>query len=1068
MYRTTRRKKINKLTQSFFISIGVLFVCMSLGYQYLMLPSNIEKIVIWTFATYTKGEIELKVKRASLFYGFRIEDCKLRVKKTKEEVFSFDKGQFTTFLPALLAGELSIRNLAFDGGSFHLQKKKGRWNWGLIFAANDFKETEDDKQGDIPQAIPLFVPVRIHAKVNLHNFSFFMAMDDEPLLAKGQQKSIGLKKKVSARSKGELFSLLIENMDLQVALISRTFTEIPLSFEMQELFDTLVVVLKLQQPLTLKLPGGLLKGQPNLQLFVFHERKAGKVEFHSRMHLDTHQLSFVTKGTKKSKALDFLISYDVVYDTLANRLVMRHFDFSYGKKEPWIALQFVVNHVTEKNRSLHVKLKDSRIDLRELSGFLTAFSPNTYTSDPLRGIVELVSLSAFGGLDNLRLNGKVKATGLYLGLVKQPHKIDRLNMDVEAQVDLEQFIPLQDKQKGYVRSRPLSFSIFHKLNMPSLELSHQKVYVQAKAEVSPQTGVDVQMKIRDCDLSFFSDNYLQGLATATLALHSSVGNLEKIKYDLDLAIRDVNYLIKRSRAQPVHLQLRSSGTMDFLRSFGIHVHSLAVQGQNMDGKELLQLKTKGNVFFSEQEQSYVLKDASLLLNADDMYLTLPKFLQDSLELYQSFMANHDGKTMNLQVPLFIFKKNEASIIVRTDGYLEMPVLPLGKLGFVVDLKSQQKKISVNQFKLRGLRGTLEGDLKAMGVKKPKGWQVHADGGLRIFSDTFVKVSKSLALQGGLKLNIKVRPQQIDGYVGIQNLDLEFLSGNCNSLDKSKCKSFFIDDLTLDRTPIHHLLQDYRPINQQDRFLQKRYQQSSPDKLPKYNLRIGRITSSHNLRGEYNQEKNQRWHYIGHPQGKPGLRAMVSYNHNSLNIPRLDINQFHFVSKGKKKFWQQNGILRAKNIYIDFGDFNSSKMLAGLQLKVQDLDLEPYFPRANSNYDGIISVNVNVQFYGLDDDLLQKARGVLAVHRISPAFGGFISRILIPTQVVSLLVRNTVEIPAIKVKLQDGLLYSYIQVQRRHFFPGVFFSLVDKEIKQERVPLAQFLKRAQRQAQTFGK
>lgn len=1051
---SSRKKALPSLYSKLIIFFLILLSLVSIGYQYLMLPNVLEKLVIHVFEKYSAGEIRLTIKKASLFYGFEIENCHLRLRNTKEELLSFKSGRFSTFLPALLAGEASVRDLTLKGGRLRIHYKKGRWNWGRLFNPHEREEQEEEEQEDteVPDKIDLFFPLRLHAKLDLQNFSYYMEMDKE-VLPKSYQR---------------LFALRIEGIDLKLGLITRTFTEIDLSLEMAHLFDSLSLSINPKKAIRFAFQSqGEIKGLPKLKLFVFREKHGGDTEFHSRFLLDTHDLGFTNKKGKRLE-LDWQAFYDIFYASQADRLVVNSLELRH-KKKPWFLARAAVNHVSSTQPSLQLDIEDAHIDLERIGELIAVLgaSPKAHRAElPLGGKINIARLSLFGALDNLKLKSKFKAQSLVLNWEKE-HRIRDLLIDLDARIDIHEFVPLQEQSRDHQVKVPLALGIFRYLRLRQFEILHERGYLKAEAHISAQEGTRAEISLDDCDLGFFTENIFGGRGNAQIKLHSS-GDFTKTNFDLDLLLRNAVYTLQRSRSQPLHLNLGAQGNLDFQKGVKLELTGLKINGKNLRGQNLLRLRTQGALSFAHSGQSYFLKKSSLSINAERLYPTLPRFLGEMLAPFRAHMANKASKTLALSSSILRFQNTETKKSFLGEGHLEIPALNLTDIDFSFDIQIGDKQILFRKGSLTALRGALAGRLQGK-VEKRKKWEPNVNAAFRVFKKAFVPIHENIFMQGELNLKAKLLPKKLQASIDTKNLNFEFLSGDCKTLNKAKCKSLSIQQVVLDNLEIEHLWEPHFPAKKSLRSPQNNYKRRSGD-TGRYNFRIGRIASSHNPRGEYIQAP-KRWHYLGRPpiqssnksqrkfQKKPGLQAALVYRNNALSIDRIEID--HFVSDPQKsKAWRRNGIIRGKDIYFSLFDLKPKNMGASWKLKIQNLDLEPFLPPSRSNYDGIISADFSGQISGFGGDILEKIRASLIVHQISPEFGGFITRILVPIQVIAFLVRNTLEVPSIKVKLRDGLAYSYIQVQRARIIPGVLLSSASEEIKQERIPIAQFLKRAQ--------
>ena len=1025
----------------------------SITYQYLMLPDVLEGLIKHIFEKHTGGKIELEVKKASLFYGLEIENCRLSIRKTKEELLYFKYGRFSTFLPGFLAGEASIRNFTLEDGRLHINYKKGRWNWGKVFNPHGKiteEEEEEEEGGEAPNKISLLFPLRLHAKIDLQNFSYYMKMD-----GKAGTKAVGTN--TQAKDK-KPFALKVEDIDLHLGLITRTFSEIPLSLEMAYLFETLVLAVNPKKDLRLDFESQVqLQGSPKLTLFVFRERTLGETEFHSRFFFDGSSLQFRNKRGEKLR-LDWQAFYDIFYDSQADRLVVKRLEIK-KEREAWFSLGAAVNHISSTRRSLQLDIKDALLDLGKIGELIAKMGE--MKKIPVSGKIKIARLSLFGGLHNLRLRSKLEAQDIFLKL-EQEHRLEKLLMDLNAQVDLHRFIPLQEESTDYQRKEAMALGIFHYLDLREFEFLHEKGRLQAKAHISEQKGTKAEIYIDGLRLGFFTKDILKGKGAGQIKLYSS-SDFKKTAFDLNFSLSRASYILRRSRSLPIEISLGAQGKIDFKKGFKLDLDSLDLRGKNIRGQKLLKLRTGASLSFDDSGQSFLLKKSLLSIDNDRLYPTLPQFLKESLRPFRTYMENKGKKNLSLHSPHFHFEKKNQRSKILGQGRIKLPALNLNDLDFVMDIQMGEKDILIKKGKLRGLQGALAAHAQGK-IETGKDWKPALDASFRVHSDTFVRVHENISVQGDLQLNAKLLAKNMKARISSKNLNIEFLSGECQSLNHKNCKSFFIHQMALDNFQINHLRHPSPLVKKRLSGPQNNYERSySPPS--QYNFHIGRITSSHNPRGEYAPPANP-WHYIGRPgkgRKNSGLRAILAYQNNTIHIKEIEIKRFHRASENKKnKGWKKSGIVRGKDIYFNLFDLQSKNMSAAWKLKIQNLDLEPFLPRSRSNYNGVISADSRGQIRGFEGNILEKIKGSFIVHQISPEFGGFITRILVPAQVAAFLVRNTLEVPSIKLKLQDGLAYSYIQVQRARIFPGALLSSSSEEIKQERLPIAQFLKQARKE------
>ena len=1028
-----------------------------------MLPHSVEYLLRRVLVQHDAVQLRLKVKHASLIYGFEIEDFYLGVgdKNNTNELLSFKRGKFSTFLPGLFVGEVSIRNLSLEEGRLRITQNDTSWNWGLLFTSDTSDEEEIEEEieeesilFDDAGNIDLPFPVRLHAKIAFHNFSFDLQLEG----TKSEENHL------------KDLHLNLQGVSFQIGILSGTHAHIPLGIDMMKLFETVVIAIELEENFSFNFQQNIhLSGNPKLKLYLFLENQNGQPEFHSRLFFDSKQVQ-MSQGNTKPVSLGFRLYYDLFYDTRSDRLLLRQFELSH-EGSPWLNLRATVNSMSNPLRTLHLEMGNAYIELERLGRLWRGLA--ALARNPLRGEIRIAALSMFGSLDNLRLKSKLRASNLYLqipAIGEKAHNVTKLLLDLDSQIDISNLLEVDEEkvQKGHLRQKPLVFGIFHYLKLPQLEISHEKAYMQAQAHITPGKGLQVDLQLNDCDLGYFTEKTVEGLVQLDAKLYSSL-TFDKIHFNLEGYWDNAIYSIGRSSAEPLNLKLKSSGELLFEDSIKLELDKLALNIDNLLGSNVAKANGTAKLTFGDAKQGQVYKVLvnQLSINSDRLYPNLPRYLQGTLAPYRNYLANLGRKTLQLQLKQLNIHNKASNFLLNTEGRLLIPALQLENIDFSVNLEKDANAMVFHTIDLKSLRGALRASVRGK-LEAKNEWRPNLDVHFNVFSKRFLRVHENISLEGGIQLIARMRPDAIEAQLSIRKLNLEFLRGNCKNLDATTCKSLFISDLELDSLKMKHNL-DYNidKKNRRDNLLvgdANKYQNKIYQKKD-YNLRIGQIYSSHNPQGEYISNPKNRWHYVGHPElTSPGLRSVIYYHNNTLYIPNLVWKHYHLEgilpnNKSKKRKWVRNGLLQAHSIYFQFADGNATNMQAGAQLKVHSLNLQPFLLNTSSDYNGIVSANAQFNMNGLGSDMLEKMNALVNVHRISPEFGGFVTRMVMPTKIMALLVRNTLETPGIRFSLKDGLIYTYIQIQRGSIIPGILLSSENKELKQERIPIAQFLKQA---------
>ncbi len=1023
-------------------SLISIFTLLSLLYHYVMIPSHSERLIRYLFHKYTQGDITLKVKKASLIYGFELNDLHIKVRNTGKEVLFIKKLHFQTFLPSILTGEILIRKLSVENSRFAMNFHKGRWNWGSIFVPIP-KPKQKKAKKPFPNVISLPLPIRIAAWVQLADFSYSMSKDDSSVAK-------------------DPFSLQVKNINLNLGLITRTFSEIPLNPSLVYLLDTFFVLANNRSIpidfsfLKYRTSRKNLKGQLFLHLNLAKEKDKRKHKILSKIYLKAK-----SQFPSISKKLELGLDSSMSYDFLADRFLIQNFHIRKNQNT-LLTLFAALNSIQSDLPSMELSMKGGNIQLKEIGDFLGRFSQKQF----MTGTVAISSFSLFGSLRNLKLTAKAAGKELGFLIGKKRQEIKKIDTDIQAWMDLTQLSFIRKLFHIPYQPKKLALKVFRNLSLSRLEVQHEKGYLKASANASPQTGIKAEFSLRNLDLGFFLENKAKGLVNSDLKL-SSQKDPQSISYTLRLNTEPVSWSLDHSHSGPLILKIKSQGKVRFQNGLSIQIKQFMIDGNNLQGVNLLHCTSKATVSMLKKKHTYNLKEMFLSVDAEKLYPLMPRQIRVKVAPFRRYLQNRGEKNLHALLPSLKILKTKKEALLTGNGQFQIPSLGLKKLLLKIDIRKSPQLLSFNQFFFTGWEGSLKGYTKGY-LKRSRQdgkWLPYLKTGLKLWSKIPVLIQDNMSFQGKIQTSVDIQNRITKGNIEIQDMNMKFKDPNCNKETVPQCGTLWVKNLNLDRMNFKYS----KPIS----FTALKTKANSPNAYLKtvhlpsaYNLRIDHIVSS------YNKSIQKEWYYIGFPKGKNGLRAVVRFHNNMLQISQMELSHFNSIrkkkSRKKKFYWEKTGLVFLKDFKLHFADLKPKNMNVSLNAKIQNIDLRPFLPPSRSNYDGIISADLKVKMNSLGKDPIQNANILVSVYQISREFGGFVSGILFPAQVLSLIIRNALEVPSIKIELRDGLIYSYIRLKRAKIIPGIFISSKNKEIKQERMPIAQFLKKAKSQVENLKK
>lgn len=992
-----------------------LFLLLVLAYNIAFYPPVFEKILIRGLTGVIPGRITAHVEKASLFRGFVFKDVEVR-----SENSPFFKASHVTLsyhLPSLLIGHIGIRDFSLVRPEIFLIKKNGVWNTDEVFGPPANKEPEPETPPR--KSISTYVAVKLYGKFVIQDLHFNMDVQGK-----------------------EAQFLDVDHLDLHAAFITRTFQEVPLNLHAFELFDTLMIGLAPNRPVNVVHRGaGDVSGEVKLPFFIFRDVSRGEPEFNSRFHLNTGNLTLHKNG--RSLQPQVRLYYNVVYDAKKDSLRLGRL-LAEQSGSAWLDLSANVDRLTSKNPSITLDMKQSHMDLTSVETILNFLG----TTMNLHGNLSLFPLHMEGPLQSVSMNGSLRGNAVSLKAGNLYHSIPDLHLDMSAKMDLLQYMPVDVPEEKKERSG-LAFGVFHSLLVPDLFVSYNNATIRGNAKIMPGEGVLVDLIVSRLRLAPFAGPSMDGVASGQIRLQSPE-SFRDLDVKSELHVSETRLRMQDSRSAPLELGLVANGKIGTGDTTTVSMDKLLLTVQNQSGVNLLTLNSATDMSFGElQNIQFHIKD--LTVRYADLHSSLPGNLRYTLAPYRSYLD--DGVKVSGS---FGMRGTKDVTNITTDMMLAMPGIHLMDLAVHTSVSLSEKKTLIEDLKMTGLRGALLGTIKGS-INKVDGKSVpDLTVNLGLSSKTLFAIHKNLALQGGLLMDFKIQADSVRGNVNANDLSLEIYT-DCDA--QSACKKMRIEKMNL-ALPIFHDLKIARPALLAD----------SPAGLTfdaaqfrgDANLTIQFIASTHNPRGAIVKDG---YFYSGSllPGRGPGVSASLEYRKNVLYIKWLRYQIFRPKAREGNDVWVADGRIEGRDVFFNLADLSPRSMEFGGVMQIQNFDLEPYLPASRSNYDGVISAEMG--FRGKDlGNALYNSDLRLSVYRLSREFSGFATRVVMPGQVAGFIVKSALEIPSITLELQNGLVYTTIGIARkdvRSFTTALSFIMkpTGEEIRQERIPLAQFLDRA---------
>ncbi len=973
----------------------------------------------------SNARLEMKLKYFSPIYGFEAENIALNTEEGVP-IFKANRIHLSWFFPGFLAGHVGIRELRIEHPRLFLIKtSKDDWN---IYSL--YKPSPDDEDTmQLPDSIELFFPVKLYGDLRVNDFELHIR---NPYDQRKQE-------------------LHMSQVSLAVAFITRTFHTVPLNLELLDLFDTLVIAFNPHTSPGLRYKNGdrTVDGKALAKFILYKESGETRTEFLSRLQIDGEKLYAIRSG-HRDLPLGYSLYFDTSYDAPNDLFYVKQFRLNHERHNV-LSLQASIKNVTSPRRKLDLKIRNAHLNLHHIGEWLDSFlAPERQTN--LEGVLDIRSMELEGTLDRLRIESDLYATGLRLKTGEIRHSIDNLFMNLTGEIDLTDILPLGDGAASDGQKKNLAFHVFHRLILNNVSARYNDGIIAAKGSILPETGIMLEARISNVLLDTFSAPYFLGRGFASLKVQSTE-NFDTLKFDGVVGVRNAQYSLQRSRSSRFLLHLNSAGVITIAPgNIRIHTDQVHLSGDNEFGESMIRLKGNADVQFQQAHSSYQFHIAGLNVAYKKMHPTLPDTLQRTMDSFYTYLS--EGVLLSGD---FNYSRSGENQNIESGLTLQLPYLNVDDLRIDASTYLSPGLIDIRRFSAiafrNSLKVTLTGNMSRPSIESP--WRPDMQFRLLWSHDRMLPVHKQITMKGKMEANFNLGEDSVDGSLKMAGVDVDYTSGQCASPSSLECRIWHLTNINLS-LPVHH---DIGPDIQTKEF-------SPPvsvvgDSMLFYkdkNFTVSSISSNKTPAGEY---IDGNYFIFGNDRlNENGFESSIQYKNNTVWISQIRLQVF----QKNEKQWQPEGMIDGHDIYLHLGNFDPEKMSFSGRFQAQNLDLAPFLT-TGKGYNGIINANLQAEGRNLKDPIPNTTL-YLDMYRVSEDFSGFATRVLIPAKSVAFTANQTLAIPAIKIELKGGLVYSSISVNQSGAFSR-FIRTSGEEIKQERIPLAQFLERAKHEAGTLA-
>ncbi|MBM9579808.1 hypothetical protein JWG45_21915 [Leptospira sp. 201903070] len=956
-----------------------------------------------------QGTASFTVTKFSLLYGFTMEDVTVRSDSSFENkpVFSLKELDLSYNLPLIVLGRAKLSRIALVGLNVDLRQKKGEWNLSKLFPPSD-QVPEKEEMSTPLEEITTYLPVSAYVRFELKDL--FVHVTSESGLSS--------------------YKAGLEGFNLALELDTVRFRTIPLNLRILQLIDTL----RFQ-----------LNPEKTVQIFFEDDSKSLNQPF--RMNLELTRDDSVAGGLLVSKAdigsdsipirvrnqllapFGFAFRYQLGYLEKEDKLKLESLEWKVNQ-DVWLQGAGEITGVSSKERNVQFAIQKSSIRLKPLSDFLSTIPG--IPKMQLDGELSLAPIMISGKDTRLKVSADISAKDLLVSIAGKNHKIPTLRLVADSILH-----PLT--QESPSASKPLP--ILENLELKELTLTYNGIELAATGSILRGSELDLNLAVQKLNLTEYVKT-LNGLLGLQLKVGGSFHSLNVLG---GVQIGGFRFPMGRGKSSPIPVGMEVKSQIQFEKPFipsVVKLDSLFLLTKGTDGKESLAISSKG-ILFLEKGFRMVLSSLQLKTTLDRLTPTLPLSLRESLIPVRSNLGNQINLDGNADYALM-----EGAQTISGNLLFDLPGIQVQDLKLDLDVKiGNDSSITLPKFTLTAFQSRFRmeasGNLRKA-AKTEEG--VFGDlipdlkGGIVFKSENPAYLFKGITFQGLFSIGFRLKNSIASGSLLSKNTNVGYANSFCPGED---CKLYQIEGMNAEFPFVHDLAVKTTANlidGNKEKFI-KTY-----GRVPIPNFTIKQIVGTHpSISG-------LPFDYVKPKAGQPGLSARIDYSENFLKLEYL-------------KILTLDGLITGKDILVNVGEGRPETMEFSAVVQIKDIDLKQLLPPKSRSKidDGKIKADLNVSGRNLADPI-PNINLFFSVFQIGQDFAKSAVNIFTPSNVFTDFIYNSYAVDKIEVELSKGLVYAVIQFKRSIL--NTIINLENSQISQQRMPLANFLKRARSEIDTY--
>ena len=953
-----------------------------------------------------QGSYYGKVKQFSLFFGIVIEDIEILAAESfkKESIFKAKRISVQYNLPAFLVFRFKLSEISITDPIIHLHQVQGKWNFESLTLPSESKpEPPEEESTSSSTEIKTYIPISAYLHFFIQNLKATVHIEDS-------------ENPLTASLDGFSVSLLTDTY---------RFSKIPLSLKATELIETFQIKLNTEKTpkIAYQDKASKILTDLDLKLILDWDSLAQPKKFLSELKIGNENIPIRFEGNDLPP-FGFLVHYNLTFVPETDSLNLSSFLVQFSKVN-WLEVVGGVQKVSTTNPEIDIRVKESTIDLNSLGDILKKL-PGIGIAD-VRGEISLKGLGAEGKLSSLHATSEIHGRDIIVVQGSSKHSVSKLD------IVLETMLNLTDKTES---SESDILPILDEFSIREFFINYNGILVTLSGMIEPKSKVDCELGINNIQLGNFVKT-LQGVTDVKVLIKGD--KLSYLKLDTNVDVKKLRYFMGKSLSGKNDIQIHLLNTIDLGSGFtfeDLQIDSFDLFLRNDLRETAVEIHTKLDL---NVKKGIKVKIYDFLLTADMTKLipTLPILLRNTI----AGVRNGLGNKISLGGGVDFLSQAKYNLI-NLNLKASLPGLELKDLQLLAGIKlnaDKEESIEIETLQLSGFEKKFKANYKGKFYKPftsnpPFGeYTGGIQGNLTLESDGYKYLTKGIYFRGDIDFDLDVKGAIIQGAFRSKDSGFKIVQ-DCPG---ENCSETEIAGLKMN-IPFLHDINDKTMENLISGNAESFVQNYGLTKPP--NFTIDRITSNHPI------QKNTKFDYVKSSESNPGISAFLEYKENFLILDNLKISTL-------------DGIIFGKDFIVNVGTGDPSKIQYNAVLQVRDIDLKQILSPASRKKikDGKLKGDINISGQNLTDPVANVDL-FFSIFQIGEDFGRSAVNIVSPTNFVTDRIINSYSVNKIEVEINHGLVYARV-LFNKSIMNSLLFQVENDRIQQERIPLANFLKRA---------